>query len=116
MPDCHWYAARVRSRFELIASAALEAKGFETLVPIMAIRRQWSDRIKTLQTPVFPGYVFCRFSRLSRAAVLECPGVVGVVAFAGQPAEIPDHEIEAVRAAVRSRLSLEPHAFFQRGS
>ena len=60
--DCFWYAIRVRSKFENIACATLSDKGYETFLPLYRSRRRWSDRVKELDLPLFPSYLFCRFN------------------------------------------------------
>lgn len=50
-----WFALRVRSRYERAIGLALKAKGYEAFVPVHKLRRRWSDRMKELQEPFFPG-------------------------------------------------------------
>ena len=54
-----WYALAVRYQHEQQAERALHSKGLETLVPLYSSQRQWSDRVKEMQVPLFAGYVFC---------------------------------------------------------
>ena len=110
-----WFGVRVRSHFEQIASAAMRARGIEEFVPIVRVRRRWSDRIKELDVPLFPGYVFCRFDMERRTPVMSCPGVVNVISFDGRPAPIPDEEIQSVRALIDSSLGVQPHPFLASG-
>jgi transcription antitermination factor NusG len=92
-----WYAVRTRSRFELTTAVALRDKGFIQFLPMYRSRRQWSDRIKELDLPLFPGYVFCRFSASNPWPVLNSPGVVHIVSAGDKPIPIDDREIESVR-------------------
>ena len=110
-----WYGVRVRARFEQTASAAFRGRGYEEYVPVVRSRRRWSDRIKELQTPLFPGYVFCRFDPGWKVPILECPGVLNIIGFANHAAPIPDEEIQAVRAMVRSGLPVQPYPFLKAG-
>ena len=66
-----WYTLHVRPRFEKCVEAHLEAKGYEVFLPTCASRHRWSDRIKTLQLPLFSGYVFCRFALEERVRILR---------------------------------------------
>ena len=61
-----WYAIRVQARFESLASEVLLGKGYESFLPVYKSVRQWSDRKKTLELPLFPGYLFCRFNPADR--------------------------------------------------
>src|SRR5450759_4935853 len=56
-----WYALRIQSRLASLASTTLRGKGYEEFSPLYRSRRRWSDRIKEIQLPLFPGYLFCRF-------------------------------------------------------
>ena len=60
-PMAAWYALTVAPRKEKITAQTLRAEGFEDFLPLYSSTRQWSDRIKRLENPLFPGYVFCRF-------------------------------------------------------
>jgi transcription antitermination factor NusG len=95
--ESRWYAVRTRSRFEGVTAAALRDKGFVEFLPIWRSRRQWSDRVKELDLPLFPGYVFCRFSARDQYPVLNSPGVVHIVSAGTKLIPIEDQEIECVR-------------------
>jgi transcription antitermination factor NusG len=110
-----WYAVRVRSRFEQVASASLRSKGYEEFVPLVATRRRWSDRTRDIAIPLFPGYVFCRFDASRRVPILESPGVVNVLACGSRLTPIPDEEIQAIQTMLQSSLPVEPYPFMQAG-
>ncbi|PYV81621.1 MAG: hypothetical protein DMG05_29645, partial [Acidobacteria bacterium] len=56
-----WFALVVRSQHEKMVASVLHSKGYEEFLPLYTVKRRWSDRIKQLELPLFPGYVFCRF-------------------------------------------------------
>ena len=68
-----------------------------------------------LDTPLFPGYVFARFTPQERVKILRTPGVVAVVGFSGVPAAIPDCELESIRAALASKLTLTAWPYLRTG-
>lgn len=111
-----WFALVVKSCHEKTAATALRAKGYEELVPFYRVRRRWSDRVRDLQLPLFPGYVFCRFDPHARLQVLVTPCVCSVVGAGKMPVAISDSEIEAVRAIVRSELPVAPCTYLEIGS
>jgi transcription antitermination factor NusG len=85
-PNVHpWYAIRVRSRFEFVTLAVLGEGGYETFLPSYRGRRAWSDRMKEVEIPLFPGYLFCRFDAADPYRVLNSPGVVNVVSVGPRP-------------------------------
>ena len=77
-PLC-WYALRVRPRFEKMVASVLLLKGYEGFLPLYIRRSRWSDRIKNVELPLFPGYMFCRFDVNKRLPILVTPGVIQVV-------------------------------------
>jgi transcription antitermination factor NusG len=110
-----WYAIRVRSRFENVVATILEGKGYEGFLPLYDTRRTWSDRIKQIQVPLFPGYVFCRFDVQRRLPILTTPGVVGIVGVGKCPVALDDAEIMGLQVAVRSGLPTGPWPFLRIG-
>ncbi len=95
-----WFAVKVRMRSEKMAVTALQEKGFSPFAPSVHCRRRYSDRIKLIETPVFPGYVFCQCKRENKSALLNTTAVAYIVSFGGTPAEVPEREIESVRAVL----------------
>ena len=110
-----WFAVTVRPQHEKAAAHGLERKGLEDFLPLYRDRRRWSDRVKELELPLFPGYVFCRFTLRQRAAVLATPGVRSIVGFGRTPAVVPQAEIEAIQAMVASGLPARPWPFLKVG-
>jgi transcriptional antiterminator NusG len=100
MTELEWYALKIRTRSEPVALASLEHYGFESYCPQVKVRRRYSDRLKSVAEPVFPGYLFCRFDLSSKSKVLSSNAVERVVGFGSQAAPIPASEIEAIRRMV----------------
>jgi len=111
-----WYAVHVRSRFESQMSTVLRSKGYEEFLPTYRCRHRWSDRIKELDLPLFPGYLFSRFDARERLPILKSPGVIAIVGLGKMPIPISDEEIEAIQAIVRSGLRAEPWPHLTIGS
>lgn len=103
-----WYAIRTRSRFEAKTSAALRDKGLLEFLPTYESRRQWSDRIKELRLPLFPGYVFCHFDASDPYRILNTPGVVHIVSAGDKPIAVEEIEIEAVRRICGAQVPATP--------
>ncbi len=115
MPSSFWYALTVRPRYEHSASEHLRNKGLEEFSPIYRVRRRWSDRMKEVEQCLFPGYLFCRFSYEERLLVLGTPGITSIVGFARTPAPIPEGEIAAILAMVKSGRRVEPWPYLRAG-
>jgi transcription antitermination factor NusG len=110
-----WFALRVKSRHEQIASTVLSGKGYESFLPSYRIRRRWTDRIKETELPLFPGYVFCRMATADRLPVLMSTGVVGIVGIGKAPEPIEEREIATIRAVLQTGLAALPWPFVHPG-
>jgi transcription antitermination factor NusG len=110
-----WYAVRVRSNSERVVERCLRERGYELFLPIFVERRRWTDRIKSVEAPLFPGYVFCRLDAHNRLPVLSSPGVVEIVSQSRTPIPISEEEIVSVRDVVNSNLPYAPWPPFQPG-
>jgi len=110
-----WYAVQVRHQHEKAVARALTHNNFETFLPLYRSRRQWSDRVKLLELPLFPSYVFARFREPQRVLVLRTPGVRSIVSFNHRPAPVREEEIESLQVMVRSGLPIEPWPILREG-
>lgn len=113
--DVPWFALRVRSNFEHHSCNALTIRGLETFLPSFKARRRWSDRVKVIDQPLFPGYVFCRFGPHERVNVLRAPGVVHVVSSGNEPLPVDEFELNHIRTVVMAELAANPHPFLRIG-
>jgi transcription antitermination factor NusG len=110
-----WYALHVRPRYEKQISQILKSKGFEEFLPLYTSRRRWSDRWKTVEFPLFPGYMFCRLNEEIRLPVLTIPGVICIVGVGGHWIPVSEQEIQAVLKIVKSGLAAEPWPYLKSG-
>ena len=106
----HWYACYTRARHEKMVETQLRQRGLESYLPLVQQVRQWSDRKKVVQFPLFPSYVFGRFTLREVHAVLTTPGVSTIVRASGYPTPIADTELENVKrfAIGLAESGLEP--------
>jgi transcription antitermination factor NusG len=110
-----WFAIQVRSQYEKITAVSLHNKGYEAFAPMYRSRRYWSDRVKELDLPLFPGYIFCRFDPVHRLPVLTSPGIVSIVGLGKNPEPVDDGEIARIQAIVRSAVLACPWPFLRAG-
>ena len=110
-----WYAIWTRSRHEQVVREQVERKGLEAFLPTITRWSRWKDRKKKIDWPLFPGYCFARFDARERLPVLKCPGVVGIVSFDGEPAPVPDLEIDGIRRLVATDLQYDPCPLIREG-
>ena len=93
----NWYAVYTKPRSEKKVTERLSYDGFEMYCPLMKTLRQWSDRKKKVQVPMFPGYVFVRISEIERSLILQDSGVLNYVYWLGKPAVVHENEIDAIK-------------------
>jgi transcription antitermination factor NusG len=111
----HWYAAYTRAQHEKRVAAELVMREVEHFLPLYSSVRKWKDRRVQLESPLFPGYVFVRLALRERLRVLQIPSVVRLVGFNGQPAALPDSEMEIMRSGLSQSSRAEPHPFLTVG-
>jgi transcription antitermination factor NusG len=113
-----WFAAWTRSRQEKVAAAMLQASGVQIFLPLKSELRQWSDRVQTVEVPLFSGYLFIRMNaqKESRFRVLNIPGIAGLVGNGSGPWPIPDQQIEAIRTILVRRVECSLIPLLEEGS
>ncbi len=92
----HWYVLYTRSRAEKKVADTLKKYGFRSYCPTVATMKQWSDRKKKVQEPLFRSYVFICATDEERIPILQTPGVINFVYWQGKPAVVRQNEIDAI--------------------
>lgn len=113
-----WYAIYVKSRHEVVAYGQLQQRGVESYLPLIKKSRQWKDRRKMVEFPLFPGYLFVRVNpRPSEFVnVLKARGVVRLVSGEqGVPLPVPDPEIDSLRIMMENGDGLDIYPSLQEG-
>lgn len=93
----NWYALYTKPRWEKKVYGLLLEKGLECYCPLNKVRRQWSDRVKIIEEPLFKSYVFVKVAPDGHTQVRMVDGVVNFVYWLGKPAIIKDKEIENIQ-------------------
>lgn len=109
-----WYVLHVRSKHEFIANAELQKKGIRTFLPTVKKWRQWKDRRKLVEFPLFPGYLFVNIALNStdHLKVLKTRGAVRFLSEGpGSPAPVSPEEVSSLKLLVESgeELDIYPH-------
>lgn len=95
--DKKWYAVYTRSRGEKKLAVEFQYAGIDYYLPLITRIRQWSDRKKQVEEPLFKGYIFVHIHEANFYKVLNTPGVVNFVKFEGKPTVIPPKQITAIK-------------------
>jgi transcription antitermination factor NusG len=110
-----WYALQVRSRKENYVASQITGQGYECLLPTYKCIRNWSDRRKEVEQPLFPGYLFCRFDFQQRRSLILTPGVLQIVGAGRTPVPVSEDEIRALQMAVSSGMPKQPWPYLEVG-
>jgi len=86
-----------KPRWEKKVHALLTEKKIESYCPLNKVRKKWSDRMKTVEEPLFKSYVFARVTEEEQTRVRMTAGVMNFVYWQGKPAIIRSKEIETIR-------------------
>ncbi len=107
--DLKWYALYTKPRWEKKIDAVLIKKGIESWCPLNKIERQWSDRKKIVEEPLFKSYIFVHIDMKNKLPVLQTDGILNFVHYLGKPAVIKEEEIDLIKhylAEKDARVSL----------
>src|SRR5712664_4575734 len=110
-----WLSLMVRTSREKTASLLLENVGYEFFLPTSKYMRRWSDRMKEIEVPLFPGYLFCRMNPHNRLPVLMTPGVIQIVGVGKAPIPVEEEEIAAIQRVGKSGLPTMPWPYLEVG-
>lgn len=102
-----WYVMYTAPRSEKKVEQRLKEKGLDVYLPIVEEIRQWSDRKKKVQRPLFNGYLFVRTTKDRLWESLQVSGAVKFVNFAGEHATVRDSEIETLKRVIATGLAVE---------
>jgi transcription antitermination factor NusG len=112
----NWYAVYTKPRWEKKVHATMTNRGLESYCPLNKVRKQWSDRIKLVEEPLFKSYVFVHVPEEDQTRVRMVDGVLNYVYWQGKPAVIKEKEIEDIRRFLNEyqdvqlqSLDFQPH-------
>ena len=97
MDNKKWFVLYSKPRWEKKVDAALIRKGVESWCPLNKVQKQWTDRKKVIEEPLFKSYVFVRIDETERLEVLMTPGVLNFIYYLGKPAVIRNEDIESIK-------------------
>lgn len=102
-----WYAVYTRPRSEKLVHNRLLELEIESFLPLYKTLRQWSDRKKVIEKPLFSSYLFVRVNRKKYHEVCQVDGVVKFISFEGKAVAIPEQQINNLKILVSGNVSIE---------
>lgn len=110
-----WSALQVKTNQEKRVAQHLAIRDVEHYLPLYAERSRWTDRTVVLERPLFPGYLFVRFTREARLPIISAPGVLRLLGN-GETDLVSSLEVERIRVALASGYVLRPNTGLQIGT
>ncbi len=108
MSDEPWGVLQVVANHEKRVARQLFVRSLEHYLPLYTERSRWTDRTVVLERPLFPGYVFVRYSPETRISVLSAPGVLKLLGDS-KTGMVNSAEVDRIREALASGYALKPH-------
>lgn len=105
--EAQWYAFVTRPRHEKKAKSYLEGVNISFYLPLRKTLNQWKDRRRWVESPLFPGYIFCHIPYINRYDVLRAPSIVRVIGFKNEPTPVRDMEIQAIKLLLSNDIEIE---------
>ena len=106
-----WFAVQVIPKMETRVARVLTSKNIDNLLPTYNAKRIWSDRVKILKVPLFPGYVFCRLYNHAENLAVTTYGVIRTVSFGGKPYPLSEAELAALQTLSSGNAEAIPCPF-----
>lgn len=103
----NWRVVYTRSKWEKKVDQLLQEKGIESFCPIIKKERQWADRKKMVEFPLFNSYLFVKVNNKEELDVRQTLGVVNFIYHCGKPAVVREEVIENIQHFVTAYPDLE---------
>jgi transcriptional antiterminator RfaH len=98
----NWYVVYTKPKWEKKVAEKLSLAGIQCYCPLITQVKQWSDRKKKIEVPLFNSYVFVQLADIDRNTVFKVPGVVRYLFWLGKPAIVRDEEIKIIKTNLNS--------------
>jgi transcription antitermination factor NusG len=106
-----WLVVYTKPRWEKKVHTSLVKKGIEAYCPLNKVRRKWSDRMKTIEEPLFKSYVFVKVEDAEMTEVRFVDGVLNYVYWNGKPAIVREEEIIEIKKFMSEYEDVEVTSF-----
>ncbi len=106
-----WYAAYTNPRAEKTVLQRLLKNDIEAYLPLVKKLKQWSDRKKWVEEPLFNSYIFVHVSEREYTQVLSTIGIVRYITFSGKAVAIPEKQMAVLRRVVATNENVEVSDF-----
>ena len=92
-----WYVFYLKSRCEKKVAEKLEKNKIPFYLPLVTIRKKWSDRHVLVSEPLIRGYIFIPAHIVDEGNMIYVDGIVNVLKFKGKNAIVYHQDIEILK-------------------
>lgn len=107
MMQSKWFVFYTKSRHEKKVHELLVRRGYEVFLPLQKVVRQWSDRKKKVEVPLFNSYIFVYIPEYRVSEVVQTPGIAWVIRHNGRPAVLQPKEYDLIKRFLQTGLLIE---------
>jgi transcriptional antiterminator RfaH len=111
-----WYVAYTFPKAENKVKSKLEMLGIHSYLPLHQVIRNWSDRKKKLNMPLFPNYIFILTTVNKRQETFAIKEIVRYISFEGKPATIKESIIHSLEKILRGNIEINIEQAIEVGS
>lgn len=115
LSDQKWHVVYTMPKAERKVASSITAMGIEAYLPLHKVIRQWSDRKKRLELPLFPNYVFVKVDRISRVSLYSIKELVKFVSIDKQPVVVSEKEIMTIKKVLTENVQVRTEDYFLPG-
>lgn len=102
-----WFVFYTKSRHEKKVYELLTRNGFEAFLPMQKVMKQWSDRKRKLEVPLFNSYIFIKDTEDKIPFILQTPGISWNIRHNNKPAVLHEKEYTLIKKFLDSGLFIE---------
>ena len=114
--DPKWHVVYTKPRSERKVALSISNLGVESYLPMYKAVRQWSDRKKRLELPLFPSYVFVKVDEVTRSILFSIKELVKFVSIERRPVILEEKEILTIKRVLSEGSDVSNEEYFQQGA
>ena len=107
MNEIKWYPFYTKSRYEKKVYIELLKQHYEAYLPLQKTIRQWKDRKKIVEVPLFSSYIFVKIAPRQIIDVLRINGIARYISFNNKLAYVKDEEIDLIKSFLETNSKIE---------
>jgi transcription antitermination factor NusG len=113
--DPRWHVVYTKPKSERKVATSISNMGLESYLPLQKVIRQWSDRKKSIEMPLFPNYVFVKVDSETRVRLYSINELIRFVSIERRPVIVRENEIQTLKKVLNEGNEVSNEEYFQNG-